>query len=303
MQQQGSFGLNQEGVGGSSHYLNSMLPQHHHQHSDSMMPPASGAAVGDFGRSNIMGDLGSLHEHDPLQHGSDALSSHPLMLATADSLLSQGSTDLCGLGEPFDVEGVQQQHGGSFGAAAAATRISIDMQDVLHADTALPSMHTSSPQLHAGSHSPGLSHFGGSGHTLPHSNESYTADSLKAQQQNGTHYGGLVPQQTQQLHHHHQQQQQQQQQRVAAAQQQQQQQTQTQRQTQAQSRQQYGGSSRASSSAAAAAAAAAAAGGGDAPAQPVFRSQYRGVSYDKKKRKWRVQIKVAALGKSGGKVA
>ncbi len=31
----------------------------------------------------------------------------------------------------------------------------------------------------------------------------------------------------------------------------------------------------------------------------VFRSQYRGVSYDKKKRKWRVQIKVAALGKSG----
>lgn len=31
----------------------------------------------------------------------------------------------------------------------------------------------------------------------------------------------------------------------------------------------------------------------------VFRSSYRGVSYDKKKRKWRVQIKVAALGKSG----
>jgi hypothetical protein len=31
----------------------------------------------------------------------------------------------------------------------------------------------------------------------------------------------------------------------------------------------------------------------------VFRSEYRGVSYDKKKRKWRVQIKVAALGKSG----
>eukprot|EP00803_Ostreobium_quekettii_P008485 evm.model.scf_346.5 EVM.evm.TU.scf_346.5 scf_346:61221-74038(-) len=31
----------------------------------------------------------------------------------------------------------------------------------------------------------------------------------------------------------------------------------------------------------------------------LYRSQYRGVSYDKKKRKWRVQIKVAALGKSG----
>jgi hypothetical protein len=46
------------------------------------------------------------------------------------------------------------------------------------------------------------------------------------------------------------------------------------------------------------AAAAAAAGSGEG--QPVFRSQYRGVSYDKKKRKWRVQIKVAALGKSGG---
>lgn len=45
----------------------------------------------------------------------------------------------------------------------------------------------------------------------------------------------------------------------------------------------------------AAVAAAAAAGEG----QQVFRSQYRGVSYDKKKRKWRVQIKVAALGKSG----
>jgi hypothetical protein len=36
-----------------------------------------------------------------------------------------------------------------------------------------------------------------------------------------------------------------------------------------------------------------------APAGPLFRSDYRGVSYDKKKRKWRVQIKVAALGKSG----
>jgi hypothetical protein len=46
-------------------------------------------------------------------------------------------------------------------------------------------------------------------------------------------------------------------------------------------------------------AAAAAAGGGEG--QPVFRSQYRGVSYDKKKRKWRVQIKVAALGKSGAR--
>jgi hypothetical protein len=49
-----------------------------------------------------------------------------------------------------------------------------------------------------------------------------------------------------------------------------------------------------------------ASGGGhaaDAPAAggppQVFRSEYRGVSYDKKKRKWRVQIKVAALGKSG----
>jgi hypothetical protein len=48
------------------------------------------------------------------------------------------------------------------------------------------------------------------------------------------------------------------------------------------------------------AAVAAAAGGGEG--QPVFRSQYRGVSYDKKKRKWRVQIKVAALGKSGGRL-
>ena len=36
-----------------------------------------------------------------------------------------------------------------------------------------------------------------------------------------------------------------------------------------------------------------------APPVQVYRSQYRGVSYDKKKRKWRVQIKVAALGKSG----
>jgi hypothetical protein len=79
-------------------------------------------------------------------------------------------------------------------------------------------------------------------------------------------------------------------------QQQQQQQQQYQRQSQAQHRQGYSGSARASSSAAAAAAAG---GGGEAPAQPVFRSQYRGVSYDKKKRKWRVQIKVAALGKSG----
>jgi hypothetical protein len=41
-----------------------------------------------------------------------------------------------------------------------------------------------------------------------------------------------------------------------------------------------------------------AAGGGGGQPQ-VFRSEYRGVSYDKKKRKWRVQIKVAALGKSG----
>ncbi|KAF6254448.1 hypothetical protein COO60DRAFT_1751228 [Scenedesmus sp. NREL 46B-D3] len=49
----------------------------------------------------------------------------------------------------------------------------------------------------------------------------------------------------------------------------------------------------------AAAAAAAHGAGGACAAAPVFRSQYRGVSYDKKKRKWRVQIKVAALGKSG----
>lgn len=61
----------------------------------------------------------------------------------------------------------------------------------------------------------------------------------------------------------------------------------------AQQQQQHGGSLRSSSAAAAAAAA------GDGQQQPVFRSQYRGVSYDKKKRKWRVQIKVAALGKSG----
>ncbi|WPT16737.1 APETALA2-like protein 4 [Picochlorum sp. SENEW3] len=32
---------------------------------------------------------------------------------------------------------------------------------------------------------------------------------------------------------------------------------------------------------------------------PVNKSRYRGVSYDRKKAKWRVQIKVAALGKSG----
>jgi hypothetical protein len=210
------------------------------------------------------------------------------MLATADSLLSQGSTDLCGLGDGLDVDGGQQQHGGSFGSMAAATRISIDMQDVLNTDTGLPGVHNGSPQLHAGSHSPGLSHFGGSGHAsdMPHGGDNYTADSLKPQQQNGTHYGAMVPQQTHQ------------QQQMAAAQQQQQQQQQQQyqRQSQAQQRQGYSGSARASSSAAAAAAAG---GGGEAPAQPVFRSQYRGVSYDKKKRKWRVQIKVAALGKSG----
>jgi hypothetical protein len=209
------------------------------------------------------------------------------MLATADSLLSQGSTDLCGLEDGFNVDGMQQQqhhhHGSSFGTAAGATRISIDMQDVLH--TGMAGGHTGSPQLQAGSHSPGLSHFGGNGQHGGH--DSYTADSLKSQQQNGTHYGALVPQE----HLHHQQQHQQQQAT------QQQQQRQPQRQSQAQQRQAGAGSSRAGSSAAAAAAAAG--GGGDAPAQPVLRSQYRGVSYDKKKRKWRVQIKVAALGKSG----
>lgn len=281
-----AFALQQQEDGsGSNQHSNSMLP-HQHAEDSSMMQPASGAAAGDFGRSNMLRGLGSLHEHDPLHPGSEPLNSHPLMLTTADSLLSQGSTDLCGLGDAFDVEGVQQQHGSSFGTAAAATRISIDMQDVLNTDAGLPGMHSSSPHLHAGSHSPGVSHFGGNGHTsgMPHGGDSYTADSLKSQRQNGTHYSGLVPQET------HQQQQQAHQQHAPAAQQQQP------RQTQAQQRQGYGGSGRASSSAAAAAAAA---GGGEAPAQPVFRSQYRGVSYDKKKRKWRVQIKVAALGKSG----
>jgi hypothetical protein len=69
-----------------------------------------------------------------------------------------------------------------------------------------------------------------------------------------------------------------------------------QQQLQHSSRSQHLSSGRSSSSIAAAAAAVAAAGG---DGQQVFRSQYRGVSYDKKKRKWRVQIKVAALGKSG----
>lgn len=58
---------------------------------------------------------------------------------------------------------------------------------------------------------------------------------------------------------------------------------------------QYAAGGRSSASVAAAAAA------GDG--QQVFRSQYRGVSYDKKKRKWRVQIKVAALGKSGARAS
>ena len=34
-------------------------------------------------------------------------------------------------------------------------------------------------------------------------------------------------------------------------------------------------------------------------ADGAFKSRFRGVSFDKKKRKWRVQIKVACLGKSG----
>lgn len=271
------------------HQHSSMLPHPQHQQAgDSSMLAHPGAAGADYDQGNMgLAGLGSLDEHDPLQHaGPD---SHPLMLATADSLLSHGSTDLCGLEDGFDVDGMQQQqqqhhHGGSFGTAAGATRISIDMQDVLH--TGMPGGHTGSPQLQAGSHSPGLSHFGGNGQHAGH--DSYTADSLKSQQQNGTHYGALVPQE----HLHHQQQHQQQQQAT-----QQQQQRQPQRQSQAQQRQAGAGSSRAGSSAAAAAAAAG--GGGDAPAQPVLRSQYRGVSYDKKKRKWRVQIKVAALGKSG----
>jgi hypothetical protein len=281
-QQPGVFGLSPEAA---NQPHGSMLP--HQQGDSNMMHPGSGAGD-DFGRDELLGGLGDLHDHDPL-HGSEGLGSHPLMLTTADSLLSQGSTDLCGLGDGFDVQGVQQQHGSSFGAAQAATRISIDMQDVLHPDAGLPGMHSGSPQLHGGSHSPGLSHFAGSGHTsgvMTHGGDSYNADSMKgAQQQNGTHYTGLIPQQT----HHHQQQQ------AAAAQSQQQQRQTQQRQSQAQQRSTYAGSSRATSSPAAAAAA----GGGDAPAQPVFRSQYRGVSYDKKKRKWRVQIKVAALGKSG----
>jgi hypothetical protein len=48
-----------------------------------------------------------------------------------------------------------------------------------------------------------------------------------------------------------------------------------------------------------AAAAAAAPAATAATAAAAFRSDFRGVSYDKKKRKWRVQIKVSALGKSG----
>jgi hypothetical protein len=295
-----AFGMQPEDGSGSNQHLGSMPDQQ--QHSGMMHPaaaaPGGAAAQGlrDNGRNSLLGGLGDLHEHDPLHPGPDHLSSHPLMLTTADSLLSQGSTDLCGLGDGFDVEGVEQQHhhagGSSFGTAAAATRISIDMQDVLNPGAGLPGVHSGSPQLHAGSHSPGLSHFGGSGHTtaMQHGGEAYTADSLKSQQQqNGTHYGSLVSQQQQQ----HTQQQHTQQQHT-----QQQQQQYSRQSSQAQQRQGYSGSGRASSSAAAAAAAAG--GGGEAPAQPVFRSQYRGVSYDKKKRKWRVQIKVAALGKSGG---
>lgn len=289
-----AFGMQPDGSGSNQH-LGSMPDQQQHDagHSSMQMHPAA-ASGGDYGRSSdMLAGLGGLHEHDPLHPDTDHLSSHPLMLTTADSLLSQGSTDLCGLGDGFDVEGeAQQQHhhhagGSSFGTAAAATRISIDMQDVLNPGAGLPGVSSGSPQLHAGSHSPGLSHFGGSGHTasMQHGGEAqYTADSLKSQQQqNGTHYA----QQQQHIQQQHTQQQQQQQQYQRQS-------------SQAQQRQGgYSGSARASSSAAAAAAAAAG-GGGEAPAQPVFRSQYRGVSYDKKKRKWRVQIKVAALGKSGG---
>ena len=45
--------------------------------------------------------------------------------------------------------------------------------------------------------------------------------------------------------------------------------------------------------------AAAAAAGPSGSADGAFKSRFRGVSFDKKKRKWRVQIKVACLGKSG----
>lgn len=282
-----AFGMQPEDGSGSNQHLVSMPDQQQHDAGHSSMMHPAAAPGGSYGRSDMLAGLGGLHEQDPLHPDTDHLSSHPLMLTTADSLLSQGSTDLCGLGDGFDVEGeAQQQHhagGSSFGTAAAATRISIDMQDVLNPGAGLPGVHSGSPQLHAGSHSPGLSHFGGSGHTasMQHGGEAYTAESLKSQQQqNGAHYGSLAPPPQQQQH----------------TQQQQQQQRQS---SQAQQRQGYSGSARASSSAAAAAAAAAG-GGGEAPAQPVFRSQYRGVSYDKKKRKWRVQIKVAALGKSGG---
>lgn len=286
-----AFGMQPEDGSGSNQHLASMPDQQQHDGGHSSMMHPAAAPDGGYGRSDMLAGLGGLHEHDPLHPDTNHLSSHPLMLTTADSLLSQGSTDLCGLGDGFDVDGEAQQHhhagGSSFGTAAAATRISIDMQDVLNPGAGLPGVHSGSPQLHAGSHSPGLSHFGGSGHTanMQHGGEAYTADSLKSQQQqNGTHYGSLAQPQQQQQHKQQQQQQQQPQQRQSS---------------QAQQRQGYSGSARASSSAAAAAAAAAG-GGGEAPAQPVFRSQYRGVSYDKKKRKWRVQIKVAALGKSGG---
>ena len=43
----------------------------------------------------------------------------------------------------------------------------------------------------------------------------------------------------------------------------------------------------------------AAAAGPSGSADGAFKSRFRGVSFDKKKRKWRVQIKVACLGKSG----
>jgi hypothetical protein len=263
--------------------------------------------------------LGELHD-DALHHGG------PLMLAPADSLLSQGSTDLCGLGDAFDAETSHQRAAAAAAAAGGAgvrgghaggSRCSIEMTDVL-----LPGMGVGAGSplgLQAGaggSHSPGLSHFGGNGAALG-GDAGFTADSLGGHHSHhhghshhrhgngggsGQYGAGYCAALQQPPQHHHalyeddsqaggaQQQLQQQQQQLARA-----------AHTRA-AQQRSLASSRAGSSAAAAAAAAGAAGaavGVGVDGQPVFRSQYRGVSYDKKKRKWRVQIKVAALGKSG----
>eukprot|EP00879_Flechtneria_rotunda_P019477 GHRR01020456.1.p1 GENE.GHRR01020456.1~~GHRR01020456.1.p1 ORF type:complete len:363 (+),score=161.74 GHRR01020456.1:526-1614(+) len=215
------------------------------------------------------------------QCSSDILPSATMGQLDTPGLPGFGTSDV----SQFESGGLAQLDSEPFGAGSAMQGLQLSSSG-----GGLPVVGADSPR--AGNCSPGLSHFGGP--LSDAAGNGHSMDSMKSLANGQAVLPGLAAGALQ-LHGHqqHSSHQQQQERHYGHQQHSNQQQQQQQRNPHQQRSHHHSAAGRSSSGGGAGAS-----GGCDSQVQ-VFRSQYRGVSYDKKKRKWRVQIKVAALGKSG----